>query len=270
MQYWPAPTPDAACRMRFSCTNVCATARPPPSSPKIAESGTRTSRRVTSAWSVGMLNVHQWKSTEKPGVSTGTKNAVMPARARRRLAGRPGEHDVVGGRVHPGVPALRPVDHPVAAVADGRGLHPRGVAAVVGLGEAEADARRAPVSIGSRNSSRCSAVPNSSTMCTNGKLPTTDDSFCRSLCRPRPAVGEVLADHRHVEVRAVRPADLRRQPVAQPPRGVGPAEHLAEQLLPVPSRDAAALEVGARPLPPVVEEARRCRPAPRAGGSRAR
>ena len=49
--------------------------------------GTRTSRIVTSAWSVGMLNVHQKKSTLKPGASVGTRNAVMPN-------GEPGSPDV--------------------------------------------------------------------------------------------------------------------------------------------------------------------------------
>ena len=78
MQYCAAPTPDAAWRMRFSCMNVLASARPSPSRPSIAVAGTRTSLSVTSAWSVGMLNVHHMKSTLKPGVSVGTMKQVMP------------------------------------------------------------------------------------------------------------------------------------------------------------------------------------------------
>ena len=81
-----------------------------------ADAGTRTSRSVTSAWSVGMLNVHQKKSTLKPSASVGTRNAVMPT-------GEPGspdvrgEHDVVRRVVQPGVEPLRAVDHPLVAVA---------------------------------------------------------------------------------------------------------------------------------------------------------
>ena len=37
-------------------------------------------RSVTSAWSVGMLNVHQWNSTSKPSASVGTTKPVMPER----------------------------------------------------------------------------------------------------------------------------------------------------------------------------------------------
>ena len=45
---------------------------------------------------------------------------------------------------------------------------------------------RLPVSIASIHSAFCSSVPNRSIMMICGKLPTIDDSSCRSLCRPRP------------------------------------------------------------------------------------
>ena len=48
---------------------------------------TRTSVIVTSAWSVGMLKVHQKESTLKPGASVGTWKALMPS-------GEPGSPDV--------------------------------------------------------------------------------------------------------------------------------------------------------------------------------
>ena len=170
--------------MRFSCTNVCATARPPPSSPKIAESGTRTSRRVTSAWSVGMFNVHQWKSTENPGVATGTKNAVMP----RALPSVPDVRANTTSWVAECIPEFQRFVPLITQSPPSRtavvSIH---VASLPWSGsERPKPTRAVRVSIGSRNSSRCSAVPYSSTMCTNGKLPTTDDSFCRSLCRPSP------------------------------------------------------------------------------------
>jgi len=75
------------------------------------------------------------------------------------------------------------------------------------------------------------------------------------VVQPQAAVGEVLADHRHVEVAAVAAAEVGRQCVAQPARGVGAAAHLAQQLLPLRAR-RAAVGVGARHLAAVVEEAR--------------
>ncbi len=71
--------------------------------------------------------------------------------------------------------------------------------------------------------------------------------------QPEPAVGEVLADHRHVEVAAVASADRERQPVAEEPGGVGAPAHLLEQLLPLWAGQAAALPVGASVLAAVVE-----------------
>ena len=78
MQNWAAPRLEAAWRMRFSlkkCWTIC---RPRPSVPRMALSGTRTPVNETCAWSVGMLKVHRYSSTLKPGVSTGTRKPVMP------------------------------------------------------------------------------------------------------------------------------------------------------------------------------------------------
>src|SRR6516225_4245593 len=96
-QYWAAPRLDAACRIRFSLKKCCTTCSPRPSPPKTAVSGTRTSRRVTRAWSVGMLNVQRYSSTVKPGESTGVRNAVIPSapqgsrEAGAQESARPGE-----------------------------------------------------------------------------------------------------------------------------------------------------------------------------------
>ena len=78
MQYCAAPRLEAAWRMRFSCTKVCATSRPRPSSPSMVEAGTLTLVSETSAWSDGMLKVHHMCSTLKPGVLTGVRKAEMP------------------------------------------------------------------------------------------------------------------------------------------------------------------------------------------------
>ena len=78
MQNCAAPSDDAAWRMRFSLTKLCTTCRPRPSSPKIVDLLTRTLVSLIVAWSVGMLNVHRNSTISKPGVSVGTRNAVMP------------------------------------------------------------------------------------------------------------------------------------------------------------------------------------------------
>ena len=78
MQNWAAPRLEAAWRIRFSLKKCWTSCRPRPSAPKMALSGTRTSVNETCAWSVGMLNVHRYSSILKPGVLTGTRKPVMP------------------------------------------------------------------------------------------------------------------------------------------------------------------------------------------------
>ena len=135
-----ATTPPGGCGSRArSAGRARGRGRPRPNT---ASAPTRTSVSVTSAWSVGMLNVHQKKSTLKPGASVGTRKALMPI-GRAGLAGRAGEDDVVGGVVQAGVEPLHAVDHPLVAVAHGGRLQVGGVGAVVRLGEPERQAARA-------------------------------------------------------------------------------------------------------------------------------
>ena len=63
----------------------------------------------------------------------------------------------------------------------------------------------------------------------------------------------MLADDRHVDVAAVAPTELRREPVAQPAGSIGAAAHLAEQLLPLPPGNPAVVPIGAGVLSAVVE-----------------
>ena len=142
MQYCAAPRLEAACRIRFSLKKCCTTCRPRPSPPKIAAVG----HPHAAERHVRVIGRH----VERPQV-------LVDGEARRAdrgeeggdavgvawLAAGPGEDQVVRGGVHAGVPGLLAGDHPVAAIADGRGLHERGVAAVRGLGDAE---REAPAS----------------------------------------------------------------------------------------------------------------------------
>ena len=69
-------------------------------------------------------------------------------------------------------------------------------------------------------------------------------------------VGQMLPDHRHLQVRALRSTQLSWQCESVQPRCVGPAHHLDQQLLPGRNGDSAVLGIGARELAPVVEELR--------------
>ena len=73
------------------------------------------------------------------------------------------------------------------------------------------------------------------------------------VVQPEPLVRQVFPDHGHVDVGAVAAAELRRQPVAQPAGRIGAPAHLAEQVLPLPPRDAAVVPVGAGVLAALVE-----------------
>src|SRR3546814_8390774 len=63
--------------MRFWWTKLCAMARPPPSGPSRALSGTHTSVKLTRGWSVGTLKVHRYSSITRPGDGLGTSRQVM-------------------------------------------------------------------------------------------------------------------------------------------------------------------------------------------------
>ena len=83
-------------------------------------------------------------------------------------------------------------------------------------------------------------------------------SLCGSLCRPIAAPVQVLADDRHREVRAAAAAELARaaRSASRPARSAR-RDHLLAAGPPTRARGMpAALEVGARVLAPVVEEAR--------------
>ena len=185
MQYCAAPRLDAAWRMRFSLKKCCTTPRPRPSPPKIGESR----HPHVGQRDVGVIGRHVEGPQELLDLE--------PGRVRRRqeggdpptvagLAAGAGEDQVVLRLVDPGVPRLLAVDDPVVAVAHGRGLHVGGVGAVVGLGDAEGEARGVPRARSSTHSAFCSSVPWSSISSRPTLLPTIECSFCRSLCSPRP------------------------------------------------------------------------------------
>ena len=81
------------------------------------------------------------------------------------------------------------------------------------------------------------------------------DLALRVVVQADPEPVEVLAHDRHRQVRAAAAAELLGQRVAPQPGAVGAVDHLLEQVLPLAPRDPAGLEVGARVLATVVEEA---------------
>ena len=135
-----------------------------------------------------------------------------------------------------------------------RGLEPRRVAAVVGLGQPEGEALRA-------RDHALEAAPPSAPGCrsawimwTCGKLPTIDDSFWSSLWRPSPLCARCSRMIAIARLRAVLPAELFGQRVAQMPGAVGAAAHLGEQLLPLAARRPVGFPVGARVLAAMIED----------------
>ena len=222
-----------------------------PSSPMIASTGTRTFLSVTSAWSDGMLNVHHMNSTLKPGVLVGTMIAVMPLPSPGLPEVRANTMSWVA-RCRPLLKRLAPlITHSSpsrTAVVSSQ------VASEPWLGSVRPNAMRtSPVNIRSRYSSFCSGRPNSSIISTTGKLPTIDDSFCRSLCRPSPLAARCSRMIAIAEIAAVLTAQPLRQREAVVAGAIGAPPHLGEQLLPLPARNAAVLPVGARVLAAVVE-----------------
>ncbi len=168
------------------------------------------------------------------------------------LTGGAGEDQVVGGAVHAGVPPLGAVDHPAVAVGHGAGLQPGCVRPVFRLGEPErhrafpGDQRLRPFA-----ALRVGAEPLDHDHL--GEIADDRRLVLQVVVQSDPFGGQMFTDDGHVEVGAVPAAQRRRQPVAQPAGLVGPSAHLVEQVLPFPPWDAAALDVGAGELAPMIE-----------------
>ncbi len=170
------------------------------------------------------------------------------------LAGRASEDQVGLRLVDAGVPRLLAVDHPLVAVADRGGLHVGGVGAVIGLGDAERESGAGveqvvvPVGLLLRRA-----------VLEHQQQPdvVADDRVLvlEVVVQAEALAGEVLADDRHAEVRAVAPAELGGERVVEVP---GLDRHLlgpGEQPLPLLVGQAPAFPVGAGVLAAMVEEA---------------
>src|ERR1700682_4688495 len=259
-----APRLDAAWRMRFSWTKRCASARPRSSSPRIASSPTRTSSSNTSAWSVGMLSVHQKNSTVSPGASRGTMKAVIPRAS-------PGEPDVRAktrswlGRCMPELKRFLPLVTPfspsrragaslcLASAPRGR-LHVRGIGAGPGLGEAERETDRATQ--GSLHENLL-LLGSSELVRQEDAREVADhrDLALGVVVKPDAEPVEVLADDRQHQVRAAPAPELLRQGIPPQAGSVGARHPPPKRPRPPRPRDPPRLEVSASVLASMVEEA---------------
>ena len=133
------------------------------------------------------------------------------------------------------------------------GFHVRRVRAVLGLGQAKGDAVFAVIepSIIAFWSSRAVAVEH------GDDRQIADDRMLvlQIVVQAEALGGKMLADHGHPEIGAVLAAIALRDREAQMAGGVGEILGLAQQRFPFMPRQAAVLEIGARPFAAMIEEA---------------
>ena len=151
--------------------------------------------------------------------------------------------------VHIFSPSISQPATPFALVAHGAGFHVGRVGAVVRLGQAEGDAAFA--GRGCRRSSLAAARPcrSRASVTMNGRLPTIECSFCRSLCRPRPLAARcsrITAIHRSEPSLAARIPSARRSDSGR--RSSAEVRGLAQQLFPFRARQAAVLRSRCAPI----------------------
>ena len=154
--------------------------------------------------------------------------------------------------MHAGIPALGAVDHPLVTYEFGTGLQPGGIAAVVGFGESESHRTlTGEHGLDPLGLLRLGAEP----VHHDHLREVADDRglVLEIVVQTESLVRQMFPDHRHIQIAAVTTAELRRQPVAQPARLIGAAAHLVEQVLPVPVRYPALVEVGPGELATPVE-----------------
>ncbi len=169
-----------------------------------------------------------------------------------------GEGRAVRRDMHAGDPHLAPVDPPavdaVARLANRARLHMRRVRSMVGLGQPE---RRAPPALEPAEDELGFLLLAGGELLEHlDEREVADDAVLvlEVVVEAQPLRREMLADHRHPEVRAVLAAVLLRRREAPVPRRIGLARRLLQELLPLlraagpdcPSRSGCARAGGRR------------------------
>ena len=175
------------------------------------------------------------------------------AGAAARHPARPGEDQVVRGGVHAGVPRLFSIDDPLIARPFGPGFHERGIAAVLGLGDAEREVAPArgqavhPLAL-----LLLAAVVQHQQQ---ADVVAHDGVLVLQVAVQAQALGgQVLADHGHAQVGAVPAAVFGRERVPVVTGRVRSPGRLGQQRFPLTGGQPATIPVGPGVLPAVIEE----------------
>jgi hypothetical protein len=167
------------------------------------------------------------------------------------------EQRAMGGDVHARGPHLLAVDDPALDVVARRRhrarLHVGRVRAVMRLGETKGDAVPALDRAVDHRLLVVAAVAVEHGH--NRKIADDGMLVLEVVVQPETFGGEMLADHRHPEVGTILAAILPRHREAQVTGRICKILRLAEQRFPFMPRQAAILEIGARPFAAMVEEA---------------
>jgi hypothetical protein len=173
------------------------------------------------------------------------------------IAGCAGKQRAMGGDMHTRGPHLLAVDDPAFHVVAGRrhgpGFHMRRVGTVIGFGEAKRDA----VFSGDRAFDHRLLIVGAVAVEHGDDGQIADDRMLvlQIVVQAETFRREMLADHGHPEIGTVLAAIALRNREPQVTGGVGEIFGLAQQRFPFVPRQAAIVEIGARPFAAVIEEA---------------
>src|SRR3989475_1613556 len=176
-------------------------------------------------------------------------NALRPA----FIAGSPRKNHVVSRAVHAAIEALLTVDQPIVAVADRLGLQPRGVRAMIGLGQPEGDSSLA-CEHALEKFLLLLLAPIALPHFDGGKVADDRGFILQVVVQSQPLRREMLADDCHRKVRAVAATVLAGDAVSQEAGFIRAAAHLRQEVLPLLAWHAAVLEIRPLVLAAVIEE----------------
>ena len=156
-----------------------------------------------------------------------------------------------------GVPHFLAIDQPtintIAGARLGAGFHPCRIRAVVGLGQTKGHAVRA----GQHAIDEHVLLFGRAEIAEHQHLREIADNrafILQIIMQAQALFGEMLADHRHCQIRTVLPAIFLGQGKAQMSGGIGTPAHFTEQFLPLMARLAVIVPIRAGIFAPVVKK----------------